>query len=496
MAEDSLAVAPNNTNTLARPIRRIRLGMNEIDPGGLTQWQIWIPSRGGGKLDITHDAGSNLAFLTLAGDPVKSAAGKLSVTVPRDGHGWYFICSDGNAGTLTCTFTQTAWSRVSADADADPLIPYNFYYYPYDIQGSAHARVLDTIARYTSWSGRQPQYCVDWEKNHHCMPPGTPNSGFEGHCHQAAAASAFFPSPPDVTTIGGFLIFGGEDFDCEQSKILRMEYFGNCGNVHREWSMPGWLGTSAEDSLLSYLKPGGDKGKCKEELLAGLTSVFGPEVAELRVAQLSKQIGGDSEIQGSVTRMFGYAAADFYEALVTHMLFDGQPLLSNLRVFHVIWASARGVWNHALFHYEAVFVETPGSDDPRDMTMLCTISANVDEPPPWKQELPADIVGGIVVPSSDGLVCRRWEHRWRLFFTDKGRASANVLSQWISCQGVGTAEMFAPTNLDTLRPARITDWMQVEAAHLANPDARFRGNPAVGPELIRLDGMSPHARFL
>jgi hypothetical protein len=507
---EPLTASPSNANTLARPLRRLRLGTDEDDPGGERQWQLWVPSFGGAHLKITHDGGAKLTLLDKGGEILEQGDGVHYAEVAPGKHGRYYLVTSEPAGKLRCNCRQTGWARLSADPKAEPLIPYNFYFYPFDSKPKdAQDPLIKALRLYASagTTVETPDGVTTWENQSHSMPAGNDWSGFEGHCHMAAPASAYFELPPEWTSVS---TFPGVKLDREQMKMLGMEFFGSYGGMRRVWWMSGWVidpgkafDSLGQNSVLSYVLPG--EARTPQSMEAAIAKAFGAAIARKRVSEFLAAIGGESKFEVAVTTKLGTAAASFYQQLVQYMLLEGHPLCGNMRVVDIISADPRGVWNHALFHFGADFEETAGSDNELDLTVTCVVAGNVDDKPPFLDEYPAKVVNHIPVPSRNKGICARWQYQWRLRFNGSGWPLASDDNRWLSCRGVHgqavTTELYPPADLNIPEKSAVLGGSRADMQkaladrHRLHPDVKDQGNGAVKNELVDRGYLTIHARY-
>lgn len=491
--ENQNAAAPNNRNTLAAPEPRLPIGIVQQDPGGEMRWRVWVPARGGGVLGITHGGGATLTIKDPAGKTIASGAGVLSAKLATHDYGLFYVVSSGAAGDIMATFAQTGWSRESPERDAKPLIPYNFHFYPYYKQDNSRKPLIATLKRYAAATMRVGVDAGKWEDDHHARDAQT---GWEGHCHFAAPASALFEMPGVKTTVSGPGCAGSEEFNAEEMKILAMEFFGSYGNAVRRWSLPGVHGGGeALESALYYLKP--DDPRTKEALLKGMSGAVGDKNATANMEKLLALVGGEANLTVELNRAYGIAAAGFYRALVNQILIEGQPLISNLRGLYY-YEPATGIWNHVLFYMNAQFRETDGSHDERDMTVECQLAANADTAPGLDKSdrpdrmpgdhLPADPNGSPVQPYPEPHRSRQLLCTFRLVFDGSGMADGgDPRSAWNHCYGLPSLmPIYAPTNLDVVTPSM--------RGRRQAPDIK-RGNEVVGKEIVDQGFLKIRSRF-
>jgi hypothetical protein len=242
-----IRVAPNLINTL-NPTTRLPLVEDESlalsFEGTIGMFRTWVPSRFGGILEIGCDQpGAKIAVaykkspaVDDAGNPVAKSS-RVVCTVAPGQFGWWEIAVDKVSGTyrMWALFKEVGIARDGSSDDDDPLIPWNFWYFPY-------AQSMQTLS---AWGSADLQPCqkyetafskagvLDWEKAHHNDPTGT-ELDWVGHCHNSAPASIIFETPdPAGKTVNGVA------FTCEELKFFATEFYGRMGSDTWNWSLPG-----------------------------------------------------------------------------------------------------------------------------------------------------------------------------------------------------------------------------------------------------------------
>ena len=294
MSDPPNHVATTTPNTLGPLARRLPLGIPQDDPGGVTYWRIWIPTTSVGTLRIVHDhprARLILSRSNLLPRRLTTGDGEITYRKPSEEHGEFILVVTGLAsGKITCTFTQKRWSRASPSPGAEPIVPWNFYYWPAEgnlAPSDGHA----VLRRYATAVGKSGDDAARWELDNHVSASG---DQWAGHCHNAAPASAIFEQPRPT-------VIGGVSFSEEEMEFLATEYVGNFGSVVSVDSKPAWelTGSSKPQGLRfylpAYLKPGDvklDEARVRDALATALSEELGPRGAA-RATTIVAENGGD-----------------------------------------------------------------------------------------------------------------------------------------------------------------------------------------------------------
>jgi hypothetical protein len=414
----TVLLAPNLLNSLSF-IRRLPLvedSTKTVSFSGFGIYMIWVPSRFGGVLEVGCKQATAKIDLTHNGAAVKDPAGntppqasKVTCQVSPGEFGWYFA-TVSIIGTLDmwATFVETGLSREQNDENANPLIPWNFWYFPnansmkeLTAWGSSH---LKPCQKYESAFGKSD--VLAWEKANHNDPSGT-TQGWEGHCHNSAYASFYFQTPPP----GGKAVHG-VTISCEEIKFLATEWVGAMKVRHFVWSLPG-LPTDGRGGPFHQKKPADDP------------VLFGKEVG------------------------------NFHKSMRDGLLVDRIPLVMDLR------NSAGGdhseVWNQAVYRYVSHYWETLPHGDWKDIQVRTFLNANDDRMRGdfSSSGLPAKVVNGpkpggkpqSAEPDADSNALKRNQTLlYRVKFKDDGDIDeTDSINRWFSVKLDGqAAELHAP----------------------------------------------------
>lgn len=465
------AVSPNNKNTLASPFRRLALGSAAQVPLGLNlAWTLWIPTSFGGRLSLKLSVSEYLCLASKEGVLAKSDQGSIEYDVPKGVFGELMVmCNNmgGGSATLTATFTQTGWARQGSSLKDDPLIPNNFWYWPYGSTTGVNLAV-EIMKRYARLVGKSEKAAEDDERNRHFKPNA---EGWEGHCQNAAPASVLFkPIPPGPKKLKkGFFSSTEAEFQGHELKLLAAEYFGNFGSVTGVWSL--FDGDTIDKTpVLTLILPGErpDRAAILRNLAGGgaVSAVARRELDDLAVKHK-----GDDGLVRYLTQALGAKAGSFFHTLQAQIIGQGNALVGDTR------DSApnkpyNSVWNQAIFYFRATYVETPGENDKFDMTIDCTVYANVDKENAHGP--PATINNKTVEPSQQSLL---FKHVYRLVFGANGAVAAGSdKNEWRSCTDGAQGKLFVPRNLAIVNKPSSKPAPRSPAPRV--------GNEVVGEELL------------
>src|SRR5262245_34573812 len=143
----SSPVGASTPSTVATPFRRLRLGHQDNATVAFGLWTVWVPSNMGGRLKIEGAAGLTITIQRPAGTTLATGKGKATYDVPIGTWGEFVVTTVGATNAVNADFTQTYWSRQGSDLDAEPLIPYNFWYWPSKAAEGYALRAKNILAR-------------------------------------------------------------------------------------------------------------------------------------------------------------------------------------------------------------------------------------------------------------------------------------------------------------------------------------------------------------
>jgi hypothetical protein len=416
-----LEVAPNLLNSIGL-FRRLPLVDNEADGLGFTGlglFIVYVPSSNGGILEVGCNK-TGAKVIVRAADAVGTAlqdragkeipAGRQFVYhIPPGDFGWY-IAAAGSTGTsyvMWATFTEVGLAREADNDDSDPLVPWNFWYFPN----------ADSKKPFTAWGSPTLKPCqkyeaafgksgvFDWEKLHHNDPTATAEA-WEGHCHNSAPASMIFKTPPAAG-----INHNGQHFLCEELKFFATEFYGREGGFDYVWGLPGH-GSMGRQGFYQENKPADNPDR------------------------------------------FGKLIGEFHNQLVRQLLQGREPVMMDLR--NEDGADHSEVWNQAVFKYEAHMSETEPHGDWMDITVRTVLRSNADIMPSGfvSSGSPASIVAD--GPKADGKPKdtdssaaahkRDQELKYRLIYKDNGALhERNKKNRWFTVTMDGkSTELHAP----------------------------------------------------
>src|SRR5262249_11956514 len=137
------------------------------------------------------------------------------------------VVTSGGPGFIFAEFIQTFWARVDVAEDADPLLPWNFYYWPCERGGEFGQKAVVGLRKYAMARKQAADTAGQWEQKNHQRAN---TKSWVGHCHNSAPASALFMQPKAKS-------IAGLSFDEEEMEFLAAEYFGNYGQIQRSWEL-------------------------------------------------------------------------------------------------------------------------------------------------------------------------------------------------------------------------------------------------------------------
>ena len=462
---DALYVQPEATNTLVIDLKRLPLGRTTSAQAGLTCWRAYVPSYFGGQLTVRHTSSMSLSIERPFGQALVFGTREVTWTVPSGEFGEYFVCALGDAGQVSADFVQTFWSRKAPAESAHALLPYNFFYWPAGRDTTYGKRAIEVLRRYAKAVGRSPAEAATFEHDDHQVAGA---GGWEGHCHNAAPASALFEQPRAQ-------VINGHSFDEEEMELLAAEFFGNFGDIGgTPWKLSSRrpAQTPGRWDVLGYIKPGEDHSRAN--LVNGLKSEFAPREAESAADRVLAAAGGsEAQLRAYLDREFGRSGAEFFQAMQTTVNNDGHPLLSNMRSYYGT-SGPEEVWNQMFFYLRAVYVQREHGNDKTDLEVVAEFYSNIDLMP--SSGLPGREQNAVVTPGTSGVDCQVYVHSYRLIFTDRGFVDQNSdRNEWRSIKNGNGEELYAPTDLFTLKAPR-------SSRKKGSPF--MLGNPVVGLEFL------------
>ena len=497
-------VPRNDKSLLDLPLRKLPLGYSTDLDADINRFRLWVPTDTGGTLEIEYgsaafEEGLESGTVDLR-KPfrkiIQKAARKVTYEVKTGEYGEFFVIAAGKAGDyIQCSFTQVSFSRDGTGDVDDPLIPWNFWYWPSADSPSNPDSVsaADVMKRYGKAFGHDPDACSAAEHKDHGTEAITtaPYYDWQGHCHNAAPASALFEKPSDVT-------YEDQEFSEADMKYLAAEYFGSFGVLHRIWelkrgsSKPG-PASGARFYLPAYFKPG-DPSKDRAKLIEGLKQEFRGDLPldDPRLVKAAEQIadaqiadlGGEAAFKKKMDEWMGELAAEFYQMLIDYLRVKKHPLVSNMRSYHGNGGPDQ-VWNQVYFCYSANYSEHHG--DENDMLIEGFLFANLDRR--GLTSFPAKIINNRPMFT----VGQQPEHlwfaiKWRVIFDGKGKiVIQDARNAWMRLSNDQGDPLYAPTDLLLLDKPTTTRPKGVSK--------RLLGNKFVGTELVKAGLLKVHKRY-
>lgn len=378
---DWFYVRPNARQPLHVRIQRLRLGRKAFDAYqhgsmGSGYFALWIPTGCGGRLvvEMPESEGGTLSLWKDGAALAKVAGWRLEHQVPVGAMGRFDVHVSPHDRALRASFTAEAWP----DDAGKPLIPWNFWFFPYasqpatsrhdwsshDVQMSA-MRKLDRAAPPLPGSPR----AEDWERAYHS---NRHVSEWAGHCDPGAFASYYFEQPEAKT-------IGGQAFTRDELELLAAEWSGSRLNADGG----GWnleldgggpvmqIGSGPRRTATFLLRPSEPiavpllRSRYIETLER--TPTAAEEGAILRAAA---QIAA---APGKVTDAFGLAASTLWGFLDRRLLRERRPMVGDFGAIDreredgtPVPSSCAEVWNHAAVKLVVTLAER-GADEPTSL---------------------------------------------------------------------------------------------------------------------------------
>ncbi len=353
----STLLAPNTLNSVAYPRGPLLLMNDESDAVVVAerfhQFTVFVPSDYGGRLTIGIRAAerSDDQIIIVASadghhaevDAVKKIA-IVEIPEGRRGSGTFEVSVLAPSGhfAIYALFDESGHAR---EANGDPLIPWNFWYFPFSNAEEPSLTAWDSQS-YRPFQKYEEAFGVvgafDWEREHHADSTHQWPL-WAGHCHDAATASIVFDSPHH-----GGVEKNGVTFGHHEVKLLATECVGKLFAEKNVWDLPDEpIDPSRPENTFKTLKPSEEPAAFGARVLVGFLTMLRVHVRDR----------GDA-----------------------------------LRVDFGDWAGRypQAVWNHAVFRYKTRYsqVEAGYRGVVRASTVVC---ANAD--------LPEDDVGDKGMPA-------------------------------------------------------------------------------------------------
>ena len=237
MALPRHSVAPNDIQNVFPLAQRVPLGPSghihyggTHGPGDAGHFWFYVPTSDPGTVLITLEGGP--AAIRLDDESrhqLRNVSGEaLAHELPRRSVGIYHVFVTP-VRPVQVRYICDGWPKEldQSGAEAGPLIPWNFWYYPFN---PASGKYSGTKGRFDSAAVQRSAIekfnraflpdrmgaAWNWEKNNHVDPTA---EGWEGHCDMASFASVWFRSSPTATV-------KGVTFSRDELRLLATEWAG------------------------------------------------------------------------------------------------------------------------------------------------------------------------------------------------------------------------------------------------------------------------------
>lgn len=452
------STAPNLIGQLHPPEERLRLGRihsarypGTFVNGGEALFWVWVPTKEGGELTIEVEPGARarIRVMKAKGQVVAQTNGAdLTYRVPRGEVGRLDVHVLPAALDVRASFRRTVWSRDGAK----PLVPWNFWYFPYRWGSAMYPSRDIQLSAMKKWDRKlfpagDRTLAIDWERKHHITDDPAVGA-WEGHCDFAAASSIYFerpaPSPP---------------FETEELMLLAAEWTGNHTRPDHDDCWGSWQQqprlvlhskdaepkTGASGHLLRLLRP--DDWNDEPGIVLHAKSRYReafPDVYDRsadRIAKRAEELLGSEAGRARVKKCFADSVVELLRFVDRRLGVEGHPLLTDIGGH---WmpdprgATAAHVWNHVMFAATIDYVEPSppqvGGVDPRCIDLTVDFAFNADRAPTrHSPALPANFVDGVVVPNDSA---ERLRFDARATFTSSGELESldahHLLRSWPS----------------------------------------------------------------
>lgn len=454
--------APNHLAKLSEPILRLPIGGSASARVFLgtkrVKFTLRVPTVFGGTLTLQATGVTKIVLKREGkeGKELTTGLAKIVHDVANPAHGVYVVevtlMALATSVRLSCTLVQTGTARDGTSKSAPPIIPWHFFFWPAaDLSpGSANewtdrsGQILDKLARSLGATGSPPSI---WEHANHRVPYG--GDRWQGHCHHAAPASAFFKQPaahPTDPNKQKPVTLGGETFTQDELELIATEWFANYGREDDVFWLAGF--GFGDRPAVALLKPSdASDHRHAGQVMAALekgAAAYGLHPAD--VAAFIAKRGGPDAFKSWVIHEFGRMAARFYGPLQKHLYQEQKPINADMRA-----AAGTGlpheVWNQVYFHMVAEYRELDHDDLKVRVTAVLFSNNDVTPADPSKPEtpgLPADIVPGTndIKPNASAL---EYTNVWCFEFDASGDPIAKSdYGRWVSVKNRVGHDVYAP----------------------------------------------------
>jgi hypothetical protein len=189
--------------------------------------------------------------------------------------------------------------------------------------------------------------------------------GWHGHCHLLARASVLFEQPT-ATKVPAKDGSGTVELDEDELELLAGEWVGRYGKSSKVASLvhgvQAFIELAPDIRWPHLLRPSDidnlDDNALRLVLRRAIRS-YRPALSDDEINKLIELKLSNSNVDGTfknIRTAFRLAAVEFYEALVTNMMHNRHPLVSDLGPASSTGAPTE-IWNHVLFFWQARFRE-------------------------------------------------------------------------------------------------------------------------------------------
>lgn len=496
---DWFHVAPNRPQNLHVKVHRLRLGNPTFEGYPHQQaragfFAVWIPPLGG-DLTIELEHGATATIRLFSGDALvrKEHGTRLVHRISPSTMGRFDIHVSRAEVGVRASLTMETWPL---EADGTPLVPWNFWYFPYGRvplaadadrrEFPSHDVQFSAMRKYDRAFPPPPgaNSAEAWEREFHSS-----GAEWEGHCDPGAYASVYFQQPRETVPRGDVV------FTRHELELLATEWTGARMGTVRGWHHGEARGDpafrlSGPVAFATHLLMPGEKPTA--ELLRTRYEKMLPDAIardrEVVIQQEASRIAADP---GAVRSTFGRAAHTFWTFLMAEAHGAREPIVGDVGPGG---DDPAPVWNHAVAMVRLAVAELEGPrPDPRRVAATVELVVNLDKEPlaprrPSPEPDPADgcpvvVQRGRPVPISGFHQTHDYGFRFR-FETDGQLADAEWTSAHMTQSGK-RGPAYAPRRFGI--PARPRPVATSGNHHGRTPPA----NTLVGDGILQLVTLRP-----
>lgn len=314
------------------------------------------------------------------------------VVIPRkmSSDGFYFI-SVTPPLPVKVEYQVHGWPK---ELKGEPLIPWNFYWYPY-APGAYKSGKFDATATQLSAMKKYDQAfrtvgvdsALAWEKAHHNNPDA---ETWEGHCPMSAVASVYFKQPLPTKIVNGVT------FLRDEMELIAAEW---AGHNMPDSGVKFTIGASAHARLdgapvIMFIHPPGteffpkdgeteeDVKKRKKALLETyLKAVDTSDDSDPDTRRARAEADLDNVNFSRIRQDFAEAGRLLIDFFINEVVLGGHPVYGDFGPSSEK-SPAGEVWTNALFSGHLDFAELPPpNQDPRFCSATLTLHTNIDRAP-------------------------------------------------------------------------------------------------------------------